>query len=163
MKRDVPRTVRWPTRLALRRRRTGACTPHPRLQLDFEANLQSHAVMLDLIDEIERLRAQLQRGGIAACLTKAAKDDRRSEAMVVARLAALAVPVGMTASTSLAMTRQPVPLSIRGGNKELPWAATVQSRRMAYGNAQTTFSGKAQAIGHGPKTIVICYARGFYV
>lgn len=83
--------------------------------------------------------------------------------MVVARLAALAVPVGMTASTSLAMTRQPVPLSIRGGNKELPLAATVQSRRMAYGNAQTTFSGKAQAIGHGPKTIVICDARGFYV
>ncbi|MDH4052158.1 MAG: chaperone modulator CbpM, partial [Rubrivivax sp.] len=30
-----------------------------RLQRDFEANLQSVAVMLDLIDEIERLRAQL--------------------------------------------------------------------------------------------------------
>lgn len=37
-----------------------------RLQRDFEANLQSVAVMLDLIDEIERLRAQLQRAGIAA-------------------------------------------------------------------------------------------------
>ena len=37
-----------------------------RLQRDFEANLQSVAVMLDLIDEIERLRAQLQRSGIAA-------------------------------------------------------------------------------------------------
>jgi chaperone modulatory protein CbpM len=37
-----------------------------RLQRDFEANLQSVAVMLDLIDEIERLRAQLQRVGIAA-------------------------------------------------------------------------------------------------
>lgn len=36
-----------------------------RLQRDFEANLQSVAVMLDLIDEIERLRAQLQRAGIA--------------------------------------------------------------------------------------------------
>jgi chaperone modulatory protein CbpM len=35
-----------------------------RLQRDFEANLQSVAVMLDLIDEIERLRAQLQRAGI---------------------------------------------------------------------------------------------------
>ena len=35
-----------------------------RLQRDFEANLQSVAVMLDLIDEIERLRAQLQRSGI---------------------------------------------------------------------------------------------------
>jgi chaperone modulatory protein CbpM len=38
-----------------------------RLQRDFEANLQSVAVMLDLIDEIERLRAQLQRSGIGAC------------------------------------------------------------------------------------------------
>lgn len=37
-----------------------------RLQRDFEANLQSVAVMLDLIDEIARLRAQLQRAGIAA-------------------------------------------------------------------------------------------------
>jgi chaperone modulatory protein CbpM len=37
-----------------------------RLQRDFEANLQSVAVMLDLIDEIERLRAQLRRAGIAA-------------------------------------------------------------------------------------------------
>jgi chaperone modulatory protein CbpM len=37
-----------------------------RLQRDFEANLQSVAVMLDLIDEIGRLRAQLQRAGIAA-------------------------------------------------------------------------------------------------
>jgi chaperone modulatory protein CbpM len=35
-----------------------------RLQRDFEANLQSVAVMLDLIDEIERLRAHLQRSGI---------------------------------------------------------------------------------------------------
>ncbi len=37
-----------------------------RLQRDFEANLQSVAVMLDLIDEVERLRAHLQRAGIAA-------------------------------------------------------------------------------------------------
>lgn len=37
-----------------------------RLQRDFEANLQSVAVMLDLMDEIERLRAQLKRAGIAA-------------------------------------------------------------------------------------------------
>ncbi len=36
-----------------------------RLQRDFEANLQSVAVMLELIDEIERLRAQLRRSGIA--------------------------------------------------------------------------------------------------
>jgi len=36
-----------------------------RLQRDFEANLQSVAVMLDLLDEIDRLRAQLQRAGIA--------------------------------------------------------------------------------------------------
>ena len=35
-----------------------------RLQRDFEANLQSVAVMLDLIDEVERLRAQLRRAGI---------------------------------------------------------------------------------------------------
>ena len=38
-----------------------------RLQRDFEANLQSVAVMLELIDEIEQLRAQLQRAGIPAC------------------------------------------------------------------------------------------------
>jgi chaperone modulatory protein CbpM len=37
-----------------------------RLQRDFEANLQSVAVMLDLLDEIERLRSKLQRAGIAA-------------------------------------------------------------------------------------------------
>ena len=37
-----------------------------RLQRDFEANLQSVAAMLDLIDEVERLRTQLQRAGIAA-------------------------------------------------------------------------------------------------
>ena len=37
-----------------------------RLQRDFEANLQSVAVMLDLIDEIERLHATLRRAGIAA-------------------------------------------------------------------------------------------------
>jgi chaperone modulatory protein CbpM len=37
-----------------------------RLQRDFEANLQSVAVMLELIDEIERLRAALQRAGIEA-------------------------------------------------------------------------------------------------
>jgi len=37
-----------------------------RLQRDFEANLQSVAVMLDLLDEIERLRAQLQRAGLQA-------------------------------------------------------------------------------------------------
>ena len=36
-----------------------------RLQRDFEANLQSVAVMLDLIDEVERLQSQLQRAGIA--------------------------------------------------------------------------------------------------
>ena len=36
-----------------------------RLQRDFEANLQSVAVMLDLLDEIERLRARLQRAGLA--------------------------------------------------------------------------------------------------
>jgi chaperone modulatory protein CbpM len=35
-----------------------------RLQRDFEANLQSVAVMLDLLDEIERLRAALQRAGL---------------------------------------------------------------------------------------------------
>ena len=36
-----------------------------RLQRDFEANLQSVAVMLDLLDEVERLRAALHRAGIA--------------------------------------------------------------------------------------------------
>jgi chaperone modulatory protein CbpM len=35
-----------------------------RLQRDFEANLQSAAVMLDLLDEIECLRAILHRCGI---------------------------------------------------------------------------------------------------
>ena len=37
-----------------------------RLQRDFEANLQSVAVMLDLIDEVERLRAALHRAGVEA-------------------------------------------------------------------------------------------------
>ena len=37
-----------------------------RLQRDFEANLQSVAVMLQLIDEVERLRAALHREGIDA-------------------------------------------------------------------------------------------------
>ena len=37
-----------------------------RLQRDFEANLQSVAVMLELIDEIERLRAALHRAGVDA-------------------------------------------------------------------------------------------------
>lgn len=36
-----------------------------RLQRDFEANLQSVAVMLDLLDEIERLRAALHRAGLS--------------------------------------------------------------------------------------------------
>ena len=36
-----------------------------RLQRDFEANLQSVAVMLDLIDEVERLRGALHRVGLA--------------------------------------------------------------------------------------------------
>lgn len=35
-----------------------------RLQRDFEANLQSVAVMLDLLDEVERLRAELLRAGL---------------------------------------------------------------------------------------------------
>lgn len=35
-----------------------------RLQRDFEANLQSVAVMLDLIDEVERLRLQLRLAGL---------------------------------------------------------------------------------------------------
>ena len=37
-----------------------------RLQRDFEASLQSVAVMLDLIDEVEHLRATLHRAGIEA-------------------------------------------------------------------------------------------------
>jgi chaperone modulatory protein CbpM len=37
-----------------------------RLQRDFEANLQSVAVMLELIDEVERLRAALHRAGLDA-------------------------------------------------------------------------------------------------
>jgi chaperone modulatory protein CbpM len=37
-----------------------------RLQRDFEATLPSVAVMLDLIDEIERLRTQLRCAGMAA-------------------------------------------------------------------------------------------------
>jgi len=36
-----------------------------RLQRDFEANLQSVAVMLDLLDEIDRLRVTLQRAGLS--------------------------------------------------------------------------------------------------
>ncbi|MFM8899689.1 MAG: chaperone modulator CbpM [Burkholderiales bacterium] len=36
-----------------------------RLQRDFEANLQSVAVMLDLMQENERLRGLLQRAGLA--------------------------------------------------------------------------------------------------
>jgi len=36
-----------------------------RLQRDFEANLQSVAVMLDLLDEIDRLRAELRRAGLS--------------------------------------------------------------------------------------------------
>ena len=35
-----------------------------RLQRDFDANLQSVAVMLDLIDEVDRLEAALHRAGI---------------------------------------------------------------------------------------------------
>lgn len=35
-----------------------------RLQRDFDANLQSVAVMLDLLDEIERLRFALRRAGL---------------------------------------------------------------------------------------------------
>lgn len=35
-----------------------------RLQHDFQANLQSVAVMLDLMDEIERLNAALRRAGL---------------------------------------------------------------------------------------------------
>ena len=37
-----------------------------RLQRDFEANLQSVAVIVELIDEIERLRAALHRAGVDA-------------------------------------------------------------------------------------------------
>jgi chaperone modulatory protein CbpM len=37
-----------------------------RLQRDFEANLQSVAVMVELLDEIERLRAALHRAGLDA-------------------------------------------------------------------------------------------------
>ena len=36
-----------------------------RLQRDFDANLQTVAVMLDLLDEIDRLRGVLQREGLA--------------------------------------------------------------------------------------------------
>ena len=35
-----------------------------RLQRDFEANLQSVAVMLDLLDEIDRLHGRLRRAGL---------------------------------------------------------------------------------------------------
>jgi chaperone modulatory protein CbpM len=35
-----------------------------RLQRDFEANLQSVAVMLDLLDEIDRLRVTLRQAGV---------------------------------------------------------------------------------------------------
>ncbi len=35
-----------------------------RLQRDFGANLESVAVMIDLLDEIERLRGQLLRSGV---------------------------------------------------------------------------------------------------
>lgn len=37
-----------------------------RLQRDFEASLSSVAVMLDLLDEIERLRALMLRAGLQA-------------------------------------------------------------------------------------------------
>jgi chaperone modulatory protein CbpM len=37
-----------------------------RLQRDFDATLASAAVMLDLLDEIERLRASLRRAGVDA-------------------------------------------------------------------------------------------------
>ena len=37
-----------------------------RLQRDFEANLQSVAVMLDLLDEVDRLEAALRRAGVKA-------------------------------------------------------------------------------------------------
>jgi chaperone modulatory protein CbpM len=35
-----------------------------RLQRDFEASLDAAAVMLDLLDQIERLRARLKRAGL---------------------------------------------------------------------------------------------------
>jgi len=35
-----------------------------RLQRDFAANLQSVAVMLDLMDQVERLQAELRRAGL---------------------------------------------------------------------------------------------------
>ncbi len=35
-----------------------------RLQRDFEANLETVAVIIDLMDEIERMRAQIKRAGI---------------------------------------------------------------------------------------------------
>ena len=35
-----------------------------RLQRDFEASLPSVAILLDLLDEIERLRARLRRAGL---------------------------------------------------------------------------------------------------
>ncbi len=35
-----------------------------RLQRDFEANLETVAVMIDLMDEIERLHAHIRRAGI---------------------------------------------------------------------------------------------------
>ena len=37
-----------------------------RLQRDFEASLPSVAILLDLLDEIERLRARLRRAGLEA-------------------------------------------------------------------------------------------------
>lgn len=37
-----------------------------RLQRDFDANLQAVAVMLDLLDEIDRLRSALRREGLAS-------------------------------------------------------------------------------------------------
>lgn len=37
-----------------------------RLQRDFDANLQSVAVMLDLLDEVERLRTAMLRAGLDA-------------------------------------------------------------------------------------------------
>jgi chaperone modulatory protein CbpM len=37
-----------------------------RLMRDFETNLEAAAVILDLLEETERLRAQLRRAGLAA-------------------------------------------------------------------------------------------------
>jgi chaperone modulatory protein CbpM len=37
-----------------------------RLMRDFEANLEAAVVILDLLEETERLRAQLRRAGLAA-------------------------------------------------------------------------------------------------